>query len=206
MYRAIRTSAALAVTWLAVSPAFADDCGEKVVIDSVSFPVTDYWCGRKFDSVLVAKPEGLVQIPQDFTFEDYRIYVLPQVRDAFVRMAGAARKDSVELIADSGFRSVSYQRKIIKNRMAAGETMEHLLKSVAPPGYSQHHTGRSLDLCPSEARFARTKAYRWLKEHAAAFGFQETIPNDPAYPGTWESWHWTYLGDLDPAAVKKFLR
>jgi D-alanyl-D-alanine carboxypeptidase len=110
------------------------------------------------------------------------------------------------LIADSGFRSISYQRRIIKNRLAAGEKMEHILKSVAPPGYSQHHTGRSLDLCPSEARFAHTKTYRWLVEHAAACGFRETIPNNPAYPGTWESWHWTYVGDLDSAAVKNFLR
>jgi D-alanyl-D-alanine carboxypeptidase len=177
-------------------------CTDTVVIDSVAYRVTDLWCDKLIDTASLAKPEDLVPLPQELTFEDYRIYVTPETRDAFVRMARAAEADSIRLTADSGYRSPAYQRRIFKQRMAAGDSFETVLNSVAPPGYSEHHTGRALDLCPSEARFAFTPAYEWLRENAARFGFRETLPEDPAAPLTWESWHWTYLGDPAPDAVK----
>lgn len=177
-------------------------CDETVIIDSVEYHVTELWCGRALDSTAIAKPEQLVQLPQELTYEDYRIYVLPVTREAFVNMAAAALEDSVELIADSGWRSLSFQRRIIRNRMAAGDSFDKVLNSVAPPGYSEHHTGRALDLCPSEARFAFTETYIWLVAHAAEFGFYETLPKDPHAPLTWESWHWTYLPVTDSSSIK----
>ncbi len=180
----------------------AGDCLETAVIDSVQYAVTDFWCGKALDSAQIAMPEQLVPLPQQLTFEDYRIYVLPQTCEAFVKMAEAARRDSIELIADSGFRSPAFQRSIIRRRMEKGDRFEKVLESVAPPGYSEHHTGRTLDLCPSEARFAFSDAYHWLKEHAPEYGFFETLPEDPAAPLTWESWHWTYLDDSVSSSVR----
>jgi LAS superfamily LD-carboxypeptidase LdcB len=175
-----------------VSPVAA--CDEKIVIDLVTYKISKYWCGRRLDSSALAKSSDLVQLPQPLTFEQYRIYVLPETRDAFVAMAAAAKVDSVLLIVDSGFRSRSFQARIIRRRLDQGDSFEKVLQSVAPPGYSEHHTGRALDLCPSEAIFAFSKTYAWLKKNAAKFGFYETLPEDPAAPLTWESWHWTYLG------------
>jgi len=180
----------------------ADACDETIVIDSVAYTVTELWCGRVLDSTAIAEPEQLVQLPQELTYEDYRIYVLPTTREAFVKMATAALEDSVELIVDSGWRSLSFQRRIIRNRMIAGNSFDEVLNSVAPPGYSEHHTGLALDLCPSEARFAFTEAYRWLVEHAAEYCFHETLPEDPNAPLTWESWHWTYVPEADSSSVK----
>lgn len=177
-------------------------CDKTVVIDSIEYAVTELWCDRELDSAENARPEQLVPLPQELTFEDYRIYVLPETRDALVSMAEAARTDSIMLVADSGWRSLSFQRRIIRNRMASGDSFEEVLNSVAPPGYSEHHTGRALDLVPSEARFAFTETYRWLKVHAAEFGFYETLPEDPAAPLTWESWHWTFMPDSVSAPVK----
>ncbi len=190
-----RTCSWVLLVLLTGSPTGAEDCTETVTIDSVEYRLSEFWCGRGFDRADIARPESLVQLLQELTFEDYRIYVLPQTRDAFTAMAEAARKDSVELIVDSGFRSLSFQRRIIRHRLAAGDSFEQVMNSVAPPGYSEHHTGRSLDLCPSEARFAYTAAYRWLKEHALEHGFFETLPQDPEAPLTWESWHWTHRPD-----------
>lgn len=180
----------------------ANACDETVVIDSVEYRVSDYWCGQRIDSSAIARPEHLVKLPQELTFENYRIYVLPQARDAFVKMAKAAWKDSVELIVDSGFRSPAFQRRIIKKRLASGDSFDEVLNSVAPPGYSEHHTGRAFDLCPSEARFAFTETYRWLRENASRYSFFETLPEDPDAPLTWESWHWAYRGESDSASVK----
>ncbi len=180
----------------------AADGDETIVVDSIEYTVTDLWRGRALDSTALATPDMLVQLPQESTFEDYRIYVLPVTRNAFAAMAAAALKDSVILIADSGWRSLSFQRRIIRTRMAAGDSFEEVLNSVAPPGYSEHHTGRTLDLCPSEAQFAFTPTYFWLTEHAASYGFHETLPEDPKAPLTWESWHWTYIPQTDSSVIK----
>jgi D-alanyl-D-alanine carboxypeptidase len=174
--------------------AYGGECKETVTIDSVEYRVGQPWCGHRLDSSLIADPQTLVQLPQDLTFEDSRIYVTRSTRDAFVAMAEAARKDSIKLIADSGFRSARFQRQIIKRRLAAGDSIEKILSMVAPPGYSQHETGRALDLVPSEAAFANTAAYKWLKAHAAEYGFFETYPKAVAHSHHREPWHWYYKG------------
>jgi len=171
---------------------FAEDCEETVVIDDVEYTLPDPWCGQALDSTDIAEPSQLVRLPDELTFEDYRIYVLPETRDAFVKMAEAAKKDSIDLIADSGFRSPGFQLRIIKRRLERGDSIDDIFHSVAPPGYSQHHTGLALDLCPSEARFAYSDTYRWLKENAAGFGFVESMPEDRTGGSPWESWHWYY--------------
>jgi len=171
----------------------AEGCDETVVIDSVEYNVGERWCGQRLDSTAVADPTTLVRIPEQFCFEQFRIYVRPVVRDAFVLMAEAAAADSVDLIADSGFRSATFQARIISRRMEEGDTFERLIRFVAPPGYSQHETGRALDLVPSEARFVYTPVYEWLKENAAEFGFVESLPEDTSGFAARESWHWYYL-------------
>lgn len=199
-----RLVASLAFATLAVacvSPV-VPACDETVTIDSTEYPIGDFWCGRRLDSTEIADPGDLVQLPQELTFQEYRIYVLPETRDAFVAMARAAEADSISLRADSGFRSPNFQRRIIRGRLERGDGFETILKSVAPPGYSEHHTGRALDLCPSEAIFAFTDTYTWLKKNAGEYGFYETLPEDPKAPLTWESWHWAYLG-VDSNVVKQ---
>jgi len=171
-------------------------CDRAVVIDSVEYPVPERWCERWVDSTKWAEPTSLVRLPFELTKDSSRIYVTPATRDAFIAMAAAARKDSILLITDSGFRSPGFQRRLIKKRMALGQTFDEAVRFVAPPGFSQHHTARALDLVPSEARFADTEAYKWLRENAGDFGFEETYPepengDDYEY---WEAWHWYYVG------------
>ncbi len=184
----------LSVILLAGCTVVADDCEETITIDSVVYPVGESWCGRLIDSAEIAEPASLVQLPDELTFEDSRIYVLPETKEAFVAMAEAAKEDSILLIADSGWRSFSFQRRIIRRRLERGDKIEEILQSVAPPGYSEHHTGRALDLCPSEARFAHTDIYKWLKENAGRFGFIESLPKSDSNLILWESWHIYYIG------------
>lgn len=174
------------------------ECSESIVIDSVSYRVGAPWCGNRLDSANVAQPSELVRLPDSLTFEDYRIYVTPETRRAFVAMATHARRDSVELTADSGFRSPSFQRRLIARRLAEGREFSEIIKNVAPPGYSQHHTGRALDLVPSDPSFARSRKYRWLREHATEYGFVESYSEDFEGGMHWEPWHWLYIGTPDP--------
>ena len=190
------------MTALCVTDAVAGKCRDSVKIGAVKYPLNNFWCGKAIPKFDLAYHRGLVLIPQNLTLDDFQITVLPQTRKAFIKMAKAAKKDSVFLIADSGFRSRAFQRKIIRERMATGLAFREVILSVAPPGYSEHHTGRALDLAPSEIEFATSKTYRWLKQNAAKFGFYETMPRNPEGPAFWEPWHWSWQGDRLASAVK----
>ena len=170
----------------------AEECRETIVIDSVEYDIPARWCGQKLDSSQIADKTRLVRLPGELCYEDYRIYVLPETRDALVKMAAAARADSVELIVDSGFRSAEYQKRIYQRRLAEGEIFEKVVQYVAPPGYSEHETGRAVDMVPSDASFAHTEAYRWLKKNAHKFGFYETYPETEDGVIPWESSHWCF--------------
>ena len=79
--------------------------------------------------------------------------------------------------------------------MIAGEEYQKVINYVAPPGYSQHHSGLAVDFVPSEAMFAKTKEYLWLKNNAGNFGFYETYPEYTTGYIPWESWHWSFEPD-----------
>ncbi len=170
----------------------AEDCHETVRIDTTHYSVGPRWCGKKIDTALIANESKLVRIPTEYCAENFRIYVTKRTRNAFVEMAKAAKKDGVTLIAESGYRSSRYQRAIIRRRLAAGDSFEKIMKSVAPPGYSEHETGRALDLSTSDAGFVRTDAYKWLKQHASSFGFSESFPKLKSGAMPYEPWHWCY--------------
>ncbi len=181
---------------LGITPwARAGDCRETVIIDSVEYRVNEIWCGKKIDSADLAGKDRLVLIPAEYCFEDYHIYVDIAARDAFVKMAETADSDSIKLIVDSGYRSASYQARIIIEHMKEGQKFADITRYVAPPGYSDHETGRAVDIVPSDPSFARTDAYRWLVENAGKFGFEENFPKDTAGLSPWEPWHWIYFAE-----------
>lgn len=170
----------------------SNNCKETFEIDGKDYPVPARWCGKKLDKSQLAETKKLEKLPGEISFESSKIYVTKETRQALLKMAESAKKSGIKLIVDSGFRSVWYQKLIIKRRLEKGEDFKKLITFVAPPGYSEHHTGRAVDFVPSEARFAYTETYKWLKEHAGEFGFYETWPEDSTGEIPWESWHWVY--------------
>ncbi|HKK19984.1 MAG TPA: M15 family metallopeptidase [candidate division Zixibacteria bacterium] len=188
----LRSAIILSVLFLFSSGPASGECHETVRIDSMTYSVGSRWCGKKLDTTLFASPSSLVRIPSEYCMNDYRIYVTGATRKAFVEMARSADKDGIKLIAESGYRSSRYQRAIIKRRMEAGHSFEQVMKYVAPPGYSEHETGRALDLATSNAGFVNTEAYKWLKHHGAEFGFSETYPKERTGNMPYEPWHWCY--------------
>lgn len=117
--------------------------------------------------------------------------------DALAAMRKSALKDGVELRPFSGFRSYLYQRGLFVAKLNKGHSIEDILKVLAAPGYSEHHTGEAVDItttqCPqAEEVFETTDAYRWLVAHAKAFGFSETFPRNNSHNVVFEPWHWRY--------------
>ncbi len=125
------------------------------------------------------------------------VKLAPRAAAAWQRMQAAAAKDGVILRPLSGFRSVLRQTKIIREKLAAGTRIGKILQLIAAPGWSEHHTGRALDLVSTadpelEERFALTPEFRWLKKHAGHFGFHLSYPRGNPHGIAYEPWHWCW--------------
>ena len=125
------------------------------------------------------------------------VHLSPRAAAAWKKMKAAAAAENVSLLPLSGFRSVTRQTVIIRSKLAAGESIESILRLVAAPGCSEHHTGRALDIgspinLKLETSFARTREYRWLKSHAQRFGFHLSYPKNNQHGIGYEPWHWCW--------------
>ena len=112
-------------------------------------------------------------------------------------MREAAARDGVTLLPLSGFRSIARQTRLIRKKLATGRSMESVLRFVAAPGFSEHHSGRAIDIgdpadTSVEESFARTPAFRWLRKHAGKFRFVMTYPRKNPYGIGYEPWHWCW--------------
>lgn len=121
---------------------------------------------------------------------------LPAAR-AWRRMRAAAAADGVTLLPLSGFRSIARQTRLIRRHLANGRPLDDILRYIAAPGYSEHHTGRALDIgdpadVSVEESFARTPAYRWLRRRAGEFGFHLSYPRGNRHGIGYEPWHWCW--------------
>ena len=133
--------------------------------------------------------------------EDGREYLLiPAAAEAWHRLRDAARSDGVIIQIASAFRSVERQTEIIRRKLARGLSLETILAVSAPPGYSEHHTGRAVDVAtpgspPLELVFEGTEAFRWLTDNAASFRYTMSYPRENACGYVFEPWHWCYRKD-----------
>jgi zinc D-Ala-D-Ala carboxypeptidase len=123
--------------------------------------------------------------------------MIPAAAEAWQAMKAAAQKDGILIEVVSAFRDIEEQAQIIRDKQARGMDMEAILTLSAPPGYSEHHTGRAVDIntpgCEErEEPFEHTDAFRWLVAHASGFGFVLSYPRGNALGFIYEPWHWFY--------------
>jgi zinc D-Ala-D-Ala carboxypeptidase len=119
----------------------------------------------------------------------------PQAAARWQAMVAAAAADGIQLLIVSGFRSVEYQATLIRNKIEAGQAIDRILTVNTAPGYSEHHTGRAVDIAspgcrPLTEEFENTAAFGWLQAHAARHGFSMTYPRDNPWGISYEPWHW----------------
>ncbi|HSX61652.1 MAG TPA: M15 family metallopeptidase [Tahibacter sp.] len=140
--------------------------------------------------------------PAHLAFAGYDIHARPQwltprAARAWLRMRHAAALGQIELQLVSAFRSIEYQVGIIERKLARGQDMAQILAVSAAPGYSEHHTGRAIDLTTPgfaalEEEFEQSPAFRWLVKNAAEFGFSLSFPRGNRHGITYEPWHWCW--------------
>jgi len=112
-------------------------------------------------------------------------------------MQAAAHADGVALRIASAFRSIERQAEIVRAKLARGLSLDAILEVSAPPGYSEHHTGRAVDVTtdgvrPLEIEFETTDAFRWLSRRAGEFGFLLSYPAGNGHGYAYEPWHWCH--------------
>jgi len=119
----------------------------------------------------------------------------PKAAGKWQQMVAAAAEDGITLLLVSGFRSVDYQAGLIRKKINAGQNIGDILEVNAPPGFSEHHTGRAVDVATPGSRpltedFENTEAFAWLQRRAAEFGFSMSYPRDNPCGFVYEPWHW----------------
>jgi LAS superfamily LD-carboxypeptidase LdcB len=126
---------------------------------------------------------------------------------AYLDLIKSARKDGIKaplLAILSGYRSDATQKVLWENKLASLKKLhpdwtttqleKEAVKWVARPGFSNHRSGRTMDLklfasgsgdvsSNEVERMKKTDAWIWLNKNARYFGF---------YPYTVEPWHWEY--------------
>jgi len=165
---------------------------ETVVLNGQRYRVPAPWAGNRIHLSRQPNWRQLTPLPTYMTENQSKIFVTEATKSALIQLFAQAKQDQVALQIDSGFRSVQYQTKILERYMDRNMDYLGLLQVVAPPGYSQHMLGTSVDFVPSKEAFAESEAYAWLKTNAGRFGFEETYFEGNETGVQWEPWHWQY--------------
>lgn len=124
-------------------------------------------------------------------------WLLPAAATAWNEMKLAAAEDRISLIMISAFRSFDYQAQLITKKLVKGQSADKVLATLAPPGCSEHHSGRAIDIGtmgfpPAETSFEESDAFAWLQANAQRFGFTMSFPRDNPYGYIYEPWHWCW--------------
>ena len=140
-------------------------------------------------------PQELVDTELDFYGRSQRL--TPPALRAWSKMRSCAAESEITLHLISALRSPDYQYGLLKRKLDSGQSIEQILEVNAAPGYSEHHTGRAIDIgtlgCAALVEeFELTPAFDWLREHAGKFGFVLSYPRNNLAGMAYEPWHWCF--------------
>jgi zinc D-Ala-D-Ala carboxypeptidase len=149
---------------------------------------------------LCKQPELVSLEVVDIDLEGRPFILQKNTAAAWRTMKAEAFSDEITLLPVSGFRSYIYQKQIIERKLAAGRSLETILTETAIPGYSEHHSGRAIDISNNgeftlNQEFENTSAYVWLVKNARRFHFRQSYPRNNEQGIIFEPWHWYYEGD-----------
>jgi len=134
--------------------------------------------------------------------------LVPDAANAWRSLQKAALDAGVSLFIVSAFRSIERQAQIVRRKLGAGASIEEILTVCAPPGFSEHHSGRAVDVStpgfpPLEVEFDQAPAFAWLVAHANEFGFRLSYPKGNSLGYQYEPWHWCYQDAQHCAAADR---
>lgn len=148
---------------------------------------------------MTREDEATVLVDAGIDIFDRPIQMTPGTERHWQQMRQHAANDNIELQIVSAFRSIKYQCGLFQRKLKSGIALEDILKVNAIPGFSQHHTGRALDLStpgfePLTESFEASRAFAWLTQHAIEHRFSLSYPRNNHQGIDYEPWHWAYQG------------
>jgi zinc D-Ala-D-Ala carboxypeptidase len=208
--------------WMALDPHWTREPGVDAALDTVDarlphagirdpgdlalYALRERLDALGLDADAYSERSGLPLVPEPqwlahAGFDRYRrpLWLHPGAARAWAGLRAAALRDGLVLDAISGYRSHDYQLGIFERKRARGLAVDDILTVNAAPGFSEHHSGRALDIGtpgepPAEESFERTDAFAWLRENAGGHGFAMSYPRDNPHGIVYEPWHWRYSG------------
>lgn len=136
-----------------------------------------------------ARREDLVDLPREFVASSrsdpviYRHQVHAAVAPSLVELLRAADSAGLALRVQSPYRSPGYQNLLWKRAVARYQSdLVRAAFRVAPPCFSEHASGRAVDFSaetgPGPVRFADTEEFRWLRDNAGRWGWEQSFRDD----------------------------
>lgn len=120
---------------------------------------------------------------------------------ALEKMVNDAKKQDIQLILVSGYRSYASQQAIYNNFVKQDGAVAANRYS-ARPGHSEHQTGLAADVgsttgqCQLQECFANTTAGKWVAKNAPRYGFivRYEKGQEAKVGYSFEPWHLRYVG------------
>lgn len=141
-------------------------------------------------------PDNLKLISNQYSSKE--INLVSYAKEAFENLSKAAKKENLNVIAMSGYRSYNYQVNLY-NKYVKEDGAEAADTYSGRPGHSEHQTGLAVDVYNKKTlytNFEQTKEFIWMQNHAHEYGFILRFPkgkeNETGYE--YESWHYRYVG------------
>ena len=127
------------------------------------------------------------------------------------KLSDELKKEGVEIILDSAYRSVKEQQDLWKD-FEKKYGIDYVKKYVAVPGYSEHHTGLAIDVVIKKdgklieenddmikEREIFAKVHKKLAKHGFILRYLEGKDNITGY--SYEPWHFRYVGKKDAKKI-----
>ena len=195
-----------------------DDAETTVLYVNMDFDKEDYVDPLVIDEfddyVLVNKhrqlssayiPDDLVTIDDEYVKSEGEIQIERNVAKAFYDMAKAAKKDGMELMVSSGYRSYKDQEEVTNTYLKL-YGQNYVDNYVAKPGFSEHQTAMSLDIASkSVSTFVNSDEYVWMMDNAYKYGFILRYPKSKEDITGYkcEAWHYRYVGKKIAKYIKE---
>jgi LAS superfamily LD-carboxypeptidase LdcB len=153
--------------------------------------------------------EEIVELSDAKDFEGGTIQVEKEALEKFYELRNDLLEEGVDIELDSAYRSVKRQKELWAE-FEKEYGLEYTKKTVATPGYSEHHTGLAIDVCIRKngkliyenADMVKEKKI-FAKVHAklAEYGFILRYPEgkDDITGYSYEPWHFRYIKDTKKA-------
>lgn len=155
----------------------------------------DLIIANKYYTIEEYVPEDLIHIDSYYGLD---AYLDRDTYEAYVTMADKMMAEGIDVWITSAYRPYDSQVRIY-NSYLERDPQEVVDTYSARPGFSDHQTGRVVDLIEPGGdlgTFEDSAAFLWLQDHAYEYGFILRYPSDKTEMTgyTYESWHYRYVG------------